>query len=375
MVMDVKTNPGYQVMVGRGLLKEAGTWIRGLEKVKARKQPGKILMISDSEVFPLYGEDLEKSLEGAGFQVSSFVFPAGEASKTLETVSRIYRQLGEQGFTRSDLVVNLGGGVAGDMGGFAAATFLRGISYVQIPTSLLAQVDAGIGGKTGVDLPFGKNLVGAFHQPSLVLIDPDTLETLPKRQFANGMGEVIKYGCIADHALFQKLRGQETKPAKSSGQRGKGFAEGRRVPEEMVGVMADCVRCKVRLVEEDTRDTGRRMILNFGHTFGHAIEKLQGFTGLLHGEAVGIGMVMAAGLGEKLGVSPAGTEQNIIELLKQYDLPTETSFTLKEIFDATMLDKKSDGSTLHLILLAEMGQAVVYPIERSALERCFAEEI
>lgn len=346
MTIEVKTNPAYSVIVECGALDTAG------ERIAQKVRSGaKILMISDNNVFPLYGKRVEASLKAAGLNPYRFVFDAGETSKTTATVYKIYEKLGECGFTRTDAVVNLGGGVAGDMGGFAAATFLRGLAYFQIPTSLLAQVDASIGGKTGVDMPFGKNLVGAFHQPMEVIIDPDTLKTLPGKYMHDGMGEVIKYGCISSKQLFETLTGYgET-----------------QMPEDMRSVIAECVKQKIALVEADTRDTGRRMILNFGHTFGHALEKLHDFSGLLHGEAVGIGMVLAAEIGEYLHITPEGTQRQIKELLRQYGLPTETAFTADELMQATALDKKSDGDTLNLILLSNIGEAVIHRILRNDL--------
>lgn len=205
----------------------------------------------------------------------------------------MYRSLSRESFTRTDFIVALGGGVTGDMAGFAAATFLRGISFIQVPTTLLAQVDSSVGGKTGVDTPFGKNLVGAFHQPRLVLIDPDTLSTLPEHFFRDGMGEVIKYGCIMSPSLFEQVCTGHAK-------------------DELESILYQCIDCKRQVVEQDTRDTGNRMILNFGHTLGHALEKIHGFEAgsLSHGMAVGIGMVLAAKAGEQNGITRPGHRQS-----------------------------------------------------------------
>ena len=343
MKIEIATAVPYQVTVENGIIDRVGELAAELERPGA-----KAMLVSESNVFPLYGQRVKDSLESAGFRVSEFLFPAGESSKQIATVCDIYRALSENGFTRSDFIVTLGGGVTGDMGGFAAATFLRGISFLQIPTSLLAQVDASVGGKTGVDLPFGKNLVGAFHQPRAVVTDPQTLNTLPEHYFHDGMGEVIKYGCISDLALLEQLE--------------KGIK-----PVDLEEIIIRCVSSKKKLVEEDTRDKGRRMILNFGHTFGHALEKLHHFQELAHGEAVGIGMVLAAGVGEKLGITRAGTAERIRKVLVQYGLPVEDCFTKEEIIEATALDKKSDGETLQLILLKEIGESIIYPIHRSQL--------
>ena len=319
----------------------------------SRKPGSKAMIVSETNVTPLYGERVRASLEGAGFQAFSYVFPAGEGSKQISTVCDMYRALAQEGFTRTDFIVTLGGGVAGDMGGFAAATYLRGIPFMQVATSLLAQVDASVGGKTGVDLPFGKNLVGAFHQPFAVLTDPQTLDTLPEHYFRDGMGEVIKYGCIHDGPLFAAL-------------------EQGTALEDLEDVLARCIHCKKELVEQDARDTGRRMILNFGHTFGHALEKLHGFKDLAHGEAVGIGMVMACQAGERLGVTPQGTAQRVEAVLRRYGLPTQDSFTWDQVVEATALDKKSDGNTLRLILLSQIGESVIYPITREELLRAMS---
>ena len=282
MKLTIQTARPYSVILENGLLDRVGEMA-----LQTRKPGSQAMLISETNVYPLYGERVKASLEKAGFAVSTFVFPAGEASKQLSTVLEMYSALARQGFTRTDFIVTLGGGVTGDMGGFAAATFLRGMPFLQVPTTLLSQVDASVGGKTGVDLPVGKNLVGAFHQPEAVLTDPETLATLPERFFRDGMGEVIKYGCISDKPLLEAL-------------------EAGTALEDLEQLLARCVASKKSFVEEDTRDTGRRMILNFGHTFGHALEKLHNFQDLSHGEAVGIGMVLACQVGEKLGGRRAG---------------------------------------------------------------------
>lgn len=344
MKLEVKTARPYSVVIEKGLIDRVGQ-----EAVSFRKPGTKALIVSDSNVFPIYGQRVKASLENAGFVVKEFVFAAGEGSKQISTVCQMYQALAENDFTRTDFIVALGGGISGDMGGFAAATYLRGIDFLQVPTSLLAQVDASVGGKTGVDLPFGKNLVGAFHQPMAVLADPDTLHTLPEHFFRDGMGEVIKYGCIADSTLFAELES------------GTGM-------EDLERVLVRCVSCKRDVVEEDTQDTGRRMILNFGHTFGHALEKLHDFQGLTHGEAVGIGMVMACRVGERLGVTQQGTADRVEKVLARYGLPTQDQFHWEQVVDATALDKKSDGAVLRLILLSRIGESLIYPITREELK-------
>ncbi len=344
MELTVQTAKPYSILLERGLLAQTGKHCLPLFSTGTRA-----MVISDSNVFPLYGETVMDSLRRAGYEVHSCVFPAGEQSKLLSTVETFYRALGENGFTRSDFIVALGGGVTGDMAGFAAATFLRGIDFVQIPTTLLAQVDSSVGGKTGVDLPFGKNLVGAFHQPRLVLIDPDTLSTLPPHFFADGMGEVIKYGCIRRPALFNRLLHED-------------------VQEHLEEVIYECVDCKRQVVEADALDKGERMILNFGHTLGHALEKLHGFSGLSHGEAVGIGMVLISKAAERAGLTAPGTSEKIVTLLERYNLPTATDRNMDELAKATALDKKSAGKNLRLILLHEIGDAYIYTIPAADLQ-------
>ena len=341
--MTVHTAKPYEILLERGLLSRAGE-----ECAKLFAPGARVMLISDSNVYPLFGEKVAVSLREAGFRVFSCTFPAGEQSKQLSTVEGFYRALAENNFTRSDFVVALGGGVTGDMAGFAAATFLRGIDFVQVPTSLLAQVDSSVGGKTGVDLPFGKNLVGAFHQPRLVLIDPDTLDALPPHFFADGMGEVIKYGCIRDKDLFENLEKQDVK-------------------EHLEEVIFRCVDCKRQIVEADALEKGERMLLNFGHTLGHAMEKLRDFQGLSHGEAVGIGMVLISKAGEKAGLTQPGTADRIAALLEKYGLPTKTTDTPAELAAAASLDKKTDGDNLHLILLQTIGESCIHTIPAADL--------
>ena len=247
-------------------------------------------------------------------------------------------------------MVALGGGVTGDIAGFAAACYLRGIPFVQVPTSLLAQSDSSVGGKTAVDLPQGKNLAGAFHQPSLVLIDPDTLHTLPPRFLADGMGEVIKYACIRSRSLFDALR------------QGKPSMNGRPMlpPGQEETILYQCIDIKRKLVEEDEWDQGPRMLLNFGHTLGHALEKVHGYAGLTHGAAVGIGMVGMARLGEAMGVTEPGTAAAIASLLQSYCLPTEDGSPLEEVLQAAALDKKGSGSKLRIGLLRGIGEGFLH---------------
>lgn len=350
MQLTVNTSKPYEIIIERGCLDELGARCAALFPAGA-----KAAVISDSNVFPIYGERALASLREAGFAPSSFVFPAGEGSKQLSTVGDMLGFLAQQGLTRSDFLVALGGGVTGDMAGFAAACYLRGVSFVQVPTSLLAQVDSSVGGKTAVDLPQGKNLAGAFHQPSLVLIDPDTLGTLPPLFFSDGMGEVIKYGCIRSRALFETLR------------------DAADLRPQMESILFSCVDCKREIVEHDEFDTGERMVLNFGHTLGHALEKAHGYTGLTHGAAVGIGMVLIARQGEHMGLTEDGTAEQIASLLEKYGLPVSDSAPLDQIVEATALDKKGLGGDLRIVLLHTIGDSFVHRLPRAEFARLCRE--
>ena len=278
----VHTGKPYDIMIERGILDRCGTYVRELTQAE------KVVVITDDNVAPHYLWRVINALDQQGLQVKTHIFPAGEKSKTLDTIADIYKVLADFRMTRKDVLVALGGGVCGDMTGFAAATYLRGVGFMQIPTSLLAQVDSSVGGKTGVDLPQGKNLVGAFHQPFAVLIDPDTLKTLPDKFIADGIGEVIKYGCIKDAAFFD-------------------FLENENLTDRIEDVIEVCVSIKRDVVSRDEHEAGERMLLNFGHTLGHAIEKLRGFAGITHGMAVAVGMVLMARAGERNGHTAAGT--------------------------------------------------------------------
>lgn len=344
MELTVNTSKRYTIRIERGALDQLGAYCASLFA------PGKkAVVITDTHVAPLYLERVSTSLRNAGFDVTSCAFPAGEPSKRLSTIEGIYGHMAQAHITRSDFAVALGGGVTGDMAGFAAASYLRGIPFVQVPTTLLSQVDSSVGGKTGVDLPQGKNLVGAFWQPSFVLIDPDTLNTLSPHFFADGMGEVIKYGCIKSRALFDLLVGTED------------------IPSVMEDVIYRCVDIKRDVVERDEFDTGERALLNFGHTFGHALEKLHQYQGLSHGAAVGIGMVMMARLGEKAGFTAPGTADKIAAALEKYHLPVHSDLPLSQIVEATASDKKSTGSSINLVLLKNIGESFVHKVARSDL--------
>lgn len=337
----------YWIKIAAGLLSAAGDEIR-----RVLPQTEKIAVITDSNVAPLYGERLRKSLEMAGFSVTVREFPAGEESKNLAVLGRLYEGLAAAGLTRSDAIVALGGGVAGDMTGLAAATYLRGIAFIQIPTSLLAAVDSSVGGKVAVDLPQGKNLVGAFYQPRLVLIDPELLYTLPPRFLHDGLAEVIKYGCIRDTGLFTRL---EQLPGDAA------------LLAQAEAIIATCCTIKARIVEQDEFDTGERMLLNFGHTLGHAVEKAFHYDTYSHGEAVGLGMVLLTSQAEKLGLTDPGTAAKIAALLQKFSLPVAIILPREEFIKTIALDKKKRGSQLTLVLIKDIGEGYLHAIENRDL--------
>ncbi len=329
----------YEIQIQRGLLDEAGTRCRAVLPRAVR-----IAVVTDSHVGPLYARRVLDSLTAAGFQAGLVTVPAGESSKSVPMLEYLYDGFMDLGLTRTDAVAALGGGVVGDLAGFAAATILRGVDFVQMPTTLLAQVDSSVGGKVAVDLKAGKNLAGAFWQPKLVLMDPDTLDTLPLPTFMEGMAEVVKYGCIWDGAFFDFL---EQRPARAA------------LMEEIEHILYTCCDIKRIVVERDERDTGERMLLNFGHTLGHAYELAGHYTEWSHGDAVAAGMCAAAKLGERLGVTPAGVSGRLAEALASLGLPTEIGCTREEYAAAVGLDKKGTGDDISVILLERLGRAVV----------------
>lgn len=342
----VNAGAGYEILIERGLVSRAGEFVANAVSAE------KIAVISDSNVAPLYLETVENSLKKSGFETVSYVFEAGEGSKNTKTLVEIVEFLAQSELTRNDAVVALGGGVCGDMAGFAAAVYLRGIKYIQIPTTLLSQVDSSVGGKTAVDLPQGKNLCGAFHQPSLVLIDADVLNTLPPHYFSDGMGEVIKYGCIKSASLFDKIEKENAQDC-------------------IEDIIFECVDIKRGVVERDEKEAGERALLNFGHTAGHAIEKLHNFSSVSHGEAVGIGMVMISAVGENLGITKAGTADRVAAVLKKYGLKTDDENNVDDIVAQMAFDKKRTGKGVKLIMLSEIGESFIRPTQFSEISEMF----
>lgn len=334
----------YNIYIEDGILDNAGKIIKEIMK------PSKVAVVTDSNVNPLYGQRLTESLTGEGYSVCVIEIPAGEQSKCQAQLFRIYDEMLEFGITRTDAVVALGGGVVGDLAGYAAASLLRGIPFIQIPTTLLAQVDSSVGGKVAIDLPRGKNLVGAFYQPKTVIIDPKCLNTLTDRVLSDGMAEVIKYGAIKDANLFEvleKIKNREELIAKSD------------------EIIYNCCRIKSQVVEADELDTGERMILNFGHTFGHAIEKQYNYETYTHGEAVGAGMLMACRYGEKCGLTDRKTTDRMEKILENYNLPAEIPISAEEMKSAAKVDKKGAGRYINLILVEEIGKVRIKRIEKS----------
>ncbi|MCX6028756.1 MAG: 3-dehydroquinate synthase [Chloroflexi bacterium] len=333
----------YDVLIADGLLAQAGQRL-----IAAGLTPGRCAVVTNPTVRQHHGATLIAALAAAGFEPLVFEAPDGEAYKTLVTVAGLYGQFADARLARNEPVIALGGGVIGDMAGFVAATWLRGVPLVQIPTSLLAMVDASVGGKVAVDLPAGKNLVGAFKQPELVLIDPEVLATLPAAEFRSGLAEVLKAGVIGDKALFERL-------AEDGGRRTK---DERRRTGDMVGVVADAVRVKARIVERDPFEMGDRAWLNLGHTFGHALELLSGYT-LRHGEAVALGTIAAAEMSASLGYCAADLPPRIRAAVERLGLPTSHAFDPSAALAAMGADKKRRGRSLRFVLPRRIGQVEV----------------
>lgn len=333
----------YDIEIAAGLLPQVGAKVAKLLP-KARKAA----IISDTNVAPLYADKLQQSLEAAGFGVVQVIIVAGEQSKNMQVLSDVLEQLASAGLTRTDVVLTLGGGVVGDLGGFAAASFMRGVAFVQIPTSLLAQIDSSVGGKVAVDLKAGKNLAGAFYQPKAVFIDTDLLATLSTRFLHDGLAEAIKYGCIKDAALFDKIAA---------------YADDAELLADIGSVVATCCAIKARIVEQDEFDTGLRMLLNFGHTLGHAVEQHFGYSHFTHGEGVAIGMYQLTQRTEALGITAAGTAAKIQRVLAKYNLPCDAGVE-KSLLLATMAhDKKKNGNSITLIVLKQIGEGVLQKTE------------
>ena len=341
-IVSVNASENYEILIGSGILSKLG--------ILASKVifGGKAAIISDTNVWPIYGEIISKSLRESGFEPVAYVFTAGEASKNMATYIEILNFLAGNRVTRSDMIVALGGGVVGDISGFAAATYLRGIAYIQVPTSLLAMVDSSVGGKTAIDLPTGKNLVGAFKQPKLVLCDVDALNTLPSQLYLDGCAEVIKYAMLYDLRLFNSLM-----------ENGPDF--------DRETVIAQCVSFKRDVVEEDEFDTGARQKLNLGHTIGHGIEAKSNFT-ITHGQAVAAGMAIVTKAAVKMNMCSKQIYDQLIALLEKFTLPTGTNFMANELLASALSDKKRLGGNVNLIIPREIGCCEIVKTPISELE-------
>lgn len=331
----ISASRSYDVIIGSGIINSLGCRIKQLTNAQ------KICIVSDSNVYPLYGKTVSEIAEETGLQVISFVFPAGESSKNGSTYLSLLNFMAENKVTRSDCIIALGGGVVGDLAGFAAATYLRGIDFVQIPTTLLAMVDSSVGGKTAIDLPAGKNLCGAFYQPRLVLCDTNTLRTLPDDVFRDGCAEVIKYGVLFDPSLFAHLMDNG-------------------VAFDAEAVISRCVELKRDVVAQDEFDTGLRMKLNLGHTIGHGIEAGSHFT-ITHGKAVAIGMAIIARSAAEKGYCSKEIPTQITHILKLFGLPETTNLDADTLLDAALSDKKRSGGTVSLIIPRQIGQCDIVP--------------
>lgn len=337
----------YDIVIERGAINRSGE-LAASAVGKGRRA----VVVSDDNVYPLYGKVLENSLAGAGFDMcEAFVFSHGEQSKNMLNLERLLCHLGEKGLTRTDVIFAFGGGVVGDLAGFAAAVYLRGIRFIQIPTTVIAMTDSSVGGKTAVDLESGKNLAGAFHNPSLVICDIDTLETLPELYFSDGMAEVIKYGYIGDAPLLSAITASDAHKI-------------------MDDVVAMCVKDKIAVVSEDLFDNGVRQKLNLGHTIGHAIEALSGYT-IPHGHAVAIGMAIITRFAERNGICASGTANVLSELLHRYSLPDTVPdsnvYTPEKLYNAALHDKKKRGGSITLVIPTVGGTSELYEYPVSEL--------
>lgn len=349
MIVELGTK-SYEIKIARGLSDACGSAIGRISSA------AKAAVVSDDRVFPLYGERVVQSLIRSGFQVQKIVVPQGEGSKSGAMLNHVYGALADFGLYRDDLLVTLGGGVVGDLGGLAAATFMRGVPYVQIPTTLLAQVDSSVGGKVAIDLPQGKNLVGAFYQPKLVLIDPDVLTTLEPRVLHDGLAEVIKYGCIKDGSIFSCLEDVV-------GER-ELLAGAEQIIEKSCSI-------KAAIVAEDEFDRGQRMLLNFGHTLGHGVEKAGAYSRFTHGEGVALGMLSITRATEKMGITASGTAARMEKLLEKFNLPTRCEYPLPELMSSMGLDKKRRGDRITLAVIESIGRGKLLEVPLADLQKYF----
>lgn len=328
----VKTNNPYEIMVQKGIFKNCSEIIADFFNSR------NAVIVTDESVYRIYGKILEDKLLNEGFKLGVFILKDGEQSKNLDNLALLYEFLSKCQITRSDFIIVLGGGVVGDLAGFAAASFLRGISFTQIPTTLVAQVDSSIGGKTAINIKSGKNLVGAFHQPSLVICDPDLLSTLSSKTFCDGMGEVIKYAVAFSESLFAKL-------SKNN------------IYDILEEVIFDCIIYKKNIVENDEHDFGNRMKLNLGHTIGHAIEKYNNYKNITHGQAVSMGIAYIMQQGEKLGITRKNETEKLKKVLEKFNLPTTVDISYEDIFYNSLSDKKRRENNITIVTVSKIGKS------------------
>ena len=346
----------YRVAVGAGLLAQVGPEISRLGVGR------KLALLTDPAIKALYGEIVARSLAGAGFEVTTVLLPEGERAKTLEVAAQTWDRLLEAGLDRGSAVVALGGGAVGDLAGFVAATYMRGVHFVQLPTTLLAQVDASIGGKTAIDHPRAKNLIGAFHQPRLVLADTGALQTLPEREYRSGLAEVIKHGIVLDAAYFDEVERSAAALAK-------------REPETLERIVAGSCRLKASVIERDEQEAELRHVLNYGHTIGHAIEAVTGYARFAHGEAVSLGMVAEAGVAERLGLAATETRARQVHLLETMGLPVrEVGEAPERVIEAMARDKKGKEGRVPFVLAPEIGRfRIVFDVPKPVILEALAE--
>jgi 3-dehydroquinate synthase len=340
----------YMILIGKGLLTQNKIDFKGF------CPNNRAVVVSDTTVWELYGGALGQDLTEQGVGFTSLVLPPGENNKSMRTLESLFKTFYQIGLTRSDPIIALGGGVIGDLAGFAASTYMRGVPFIQIPTTLLAQVDASVGGKVAINMEEGKNLIGSFYQPKQVIIDPEVLSTLPVREWNAGMAEVIKYAALGQYELLSLLE-------KCSS-----------LNEQLEQIIYLCCKCKAEYVEQDERDYSVRMMLNFGHTFGHAIEKYHSYSRYNHGEAVAIGMALAARAGSLLKISEEGTEQKLLQLMEKFGLKYQLEDDWEQIIPLTLNDKKNFNGDIALVLLRKMGDPLIKKVILEDLLQIFREE-
>ena len=345
--VSVKASGSYDITIGTGILKDVG------EMLNKIKKPCRAVIVTDSNVDELYADTVMESLIKSGYPADKYVFHAGETSKSAATFIDILEFLAAEKITRSDLLVALGGGVVGDITGFAASCYLRGIDFVQIPTTLLAAVDSSVGGKTAIDLVAGKNLAGAFYQPIAVICDTGTFKTLPEKEVACGYAEVIKYGILFEKEFCDKLMQDEN---------------------DINEIVEKCVIFKRDVVERDEFDNGERKLLNLGHTAAHGIEKVSSYS-LTHGQAVAVGTVIATKIAENFGICEKGTYEQVEKMLIKHNLPIKYDITAKQLCDAALSDKKRGGEKITLVLPEKIGKCILYDVNVADLQEIFSKAL